>query len=117
MKKLLLILFFIVSTASFAQQKKGNTLIKNEVASSITNISAYPNPFSVSTKIRFNSTSEQSIEFSLKNLLGKTIFTQIYKAKKGFNSIKFSRNEFARGMYIYTLQTNTEVVSKRLIIR
>jgi hypothetical protein len=118
MKKLLLLLFFIIFTSSFAQQKeKNNSTPKIEINSTISNITAYPNPFSESTIISFTSQKEQSVEFSLKNLLGKTIFNQTHNAKKGLNSFTFKRNEFVRGIYIYTLQTQDEVISKRLIIR
>ncbi len=117
MKKLLLLLFFIVFTASFAQQKEKKAIFKNDMTSSISNITAYPNPFSENTKISFISIRKQSIDFSVKNLLGKTIFNRAFKAKKGLNSFIFNRNKFVRGMYIYTIQTNTEVISKRLIIR
>lgn len=117
MKKLLLLLFFMIITASFAQKKEKDATLKNEVVTSIFNINAYPNPFSESTKISFTCSNSQTIQFSLKNLLGKTIFRKNFTAKKGFNSFKFNRNNFVRGMYIYSLQTNTEVVSKRLIMR
>jgi ABC-type cobalt transport system substrate-binding protein len=117
MKKLLLLLFIMSITFSFSQQKDKNTTSKNEIVATISNISAYPNPFSESTKISFTSTQLQSINFSIKNLLGKTIFKQTLSAKKGFNSFKFNRSNFTRGMYIYSLQTNNEVISKRLIMR
>jgi hypothetical protein len=117
MKKLLLLLFLIIITSSFAQQKEKNAAFNNEIVSSISNITAYPNPFSENTKISFTSIRKQSIDFSVKNLLGKTIFNQAFETKKGFNSFIFNRNKFVRGMYIYTIQTNSEVISKRLIIR
>jgi len=117
MKKLLLLLFIMSITLSFSQQKERNTISKNEKVTSISNISAYPNPFSDNTKISFTSTQIQSIDFSIKNLLGKTIFKETFTAKKGFNSLIFNRNNFNRGMYIYSLQTNNEVISKRLIMR
>ncbi len=118
MKKLLLLLIFIVITSSsFAQHKERKVISKYETALSITNITAYPNPFNESTKISFTSSSKQAVTFSVKNLLGKTIFYKTIEVKKGFNSFAFYRDEFARGMYIYTLQSKDEVVSKRLIIR
>jgi len=117
MKKLLLLLFFMIITTSFAQQKDKDSILKNEIVLSISNITAYPNPFSESTRISFTSSSVQTIRFSVKNLLGKTIFNQTLNAKKGFNSLKFNRNNFVRGMYIYSLQTTTEVISKRMIMR
>ena len=118
MKKLLLLLIFIVITSSsFAQYKERKAISKYETAVSLTNITAYPNPFTESTKIRFTSTSKQTVKFSVINLLGKTIFYKTFEVKEGFNSFTFYRDEFAKGIYIYSIQCKDEVVSKRLIIR
>jgi len=117
MKKLLLIILLGCTGFSFAQQKYRTITSKNQVIKTISNITAYPNPFSVKTQISFRSSSDQTINLAVKNLLGKTIYNQTTKVKKGFNSLKFNRNNLAKGMYIYSLQTNHEVISKRLIIR
>jgi len=117
MKKLLLFILLGCISFSFAQQKSTNATSKNQIIKTISNITSYPNPFTYKTQISFISSSEQTINLSVKNLLGKTVYNQTSKAKKGFNSLKFNRNNLAKGMYIYSLQTNHEVISKRLIIR
>jgi len=53
----------------------------------------------------------------VKNLLGTTVYEETINAKTGYNSIQFYRNNLTKGMYIYTLQTESEIVSKRLIIQ
>lgn len=119
MKKILLITFFLFSAISFAQQIESNEDVvkKNSHSTTLTSVSASPNPFSIQTRIRFKSSKEQLIRFTVKNLLGKTVFLQQIDSKKGNNSINFERNNISKGMYIYTLQTETEVISKRLVIR
>jgi len=119
MKKLLLITFLFFTTLSFSQQRdvNNNTLKRNETTSTITSVTASPNPFNIRTVVRFDSKVNQVIEFSVKNLLGKTVYYIRIDAKKGLNSIRFERNDIAKGMYIYTLQSEYEVVSKRLVIQ
>ena len=116
MKKLLLITFLLLTTFSFAQQKeKDSIFIKNTVT--LSSVSAYPNPFTIRTKINFHSNKNQLVEFTVKNLLGKTVYGERIDSKTGLNSISFNRENLTKGMYIYSLQTETEVVSKRLVIR
>lgn len=118
MKKLLFLIFIFVNTIFFAQQNDDNTTIKqNSSTNTLSSISASPNPFNVNTQISFYSSKNQTIEFAVKNLLGKTVFRKKILSKTGTNFFNFGRNDITKGMYIYTLQTDVEVISKRLVIR
>lgn len=119
MKKLLLITLLLVFSFSFGQQveRTDSNAVKSTPVATITSISASPNPFTVKTNIRFNSTKIQKVVFSVKNLLGKVVYEESVEAKRGYNSIPFDRNNITKGMYIYSLQTESEIVSKRLVIR
>lgn len=119
MKKLLLIALLLSVTFSFAQQKNENDFDpnNNEPPKTILSLSASPNPFSVRTKINFQLTEAKLIEFSVKNLLGKTVYFEKIDGKSGVNSIIFDKDDLIKGMYIYSIQTENQVVSKRLIIR
>jgi len=104
---------------SFAQQngKKNNVVEKNKTIVTLTSITATPNPFNIKTSIHFQSTKRQWVEFSVKNLLGKKIYSQNIEAETGLNNIVFEKNDLIKGMYIYTLQSGTEIASKRLVIQ
>lgn len=118
-KKLLLILFLLTfSTASFSQDDDAldKAILENSL-SGINDVVASPNPFSVTTKIRFQADEEIEIDFYVKDLLGNTIHIQKVKAKKGANSIPFYRNELESGIYIYSLKTKSKVISKRIVIK
>ncbi|WP_298264460.1 T9SS type A sorting domain-containing protein [uncultured Lutibacter sp.] len=119
MKKLLLITFLCIFSFSFAQQngEKNTAVIQKEPPTTLSSISAYPNPFNVRTRINFKSSQSQIIEFTVKNLLGKTVYFKKINAKIGYNSIEFERDDLRKGMYIYSLQTDSEIISKRLVIR
>jgi len=117
MKILFLTTFLVFSSLCFAQRngRYNNVLKDNKIT--ITSITAIPNPFTLKTTIRFKSTTSQPVAFSVKNLLGKKIHSQHINAETGLNSIVFEKNNLIKGMYIYTLQSETEIISKRLVIQ
>ncbi|SDX14294.1 Por secretion system C-terminal sorting domain-containing protein [Lutibacter oricola] len=119
MKKLLLLITLIISTHLFAQQTSDNNILvdKQKVTSSITIITTYPNPFNVRTNISFKSTKQQTVVFTIQNLLGKTVFVEKISARKGKNIFTYTRNNLTKGMYLYSLKTGNEIVSKRMVIK
>lgn len=113
MKKILFIIFLSISSIGFAQQSQPNAAVKK----TIENVNAYPNPLTVESKISFTCKENKRVTLRVKNLLGKTVFAKVIDAKIGKNKITFQRRNLESGMYIYSLQTNSEVISKRLVIK
>ena len=112
MKKLLLIAFLFISASAFAQQTK---VVDDE--KTISKVTSSPNPFTSNTKISFYNSKSQDVILTVKNLLGKTVYTFTFDSKKGNNSIPFYRDGLVSGIYIYSIQTDEEIISKRLVIR
>jgi hypothetical protein len=104
-KKILFILFLLIATIGFSQEK------------SITKLSAAPNPFTTLTKISFNSIEKGTIIFNVKNVLGKTVHKKQLSILKGKNSISFFKQDLLPGIYIYSIQNKKSIVSKRLVIK
>jgi len=88
-----------------------------EPKSTITQVAAYPNPLDKETQITFYSNIAQNVIFEVKNVLGKSVYKIKVQAKIGRNNLIFNKQKLSSGMYIYSLQTNAEVVSKRLVIK
>ena len=103
-KKVLFTLFLFSATLAFSQK-------------SLTKLSAVPNPFVTETKINFISDADQTVILSVKNVLGRTVYSRRLKVKKGKNSIPFSKDNLRSGMYIYAIQNSKELVSKRFVIK
>ncbi len=114
MKKILLILFLCIFTFGFSQQ---NLQVKTNNTSSIKGLSTFPNPFTESTRITFKSNKNQEVKLIVKNLLGKTVFLHKFSIKPGNISLSFHKNELKSGTYIYSIQTDSEIISKRLVIK
>jgi len=119
MKKLLFIalLLFLTAPVIAQQHTRGTKVVKNVASKTLSAVTANPNPFRASTRINFTSTQRQTVTFTVKNLLGKTVYMERFNAKRGKNYIPFKRDNLQNGMYIYSLQTDTEIISKRLVIR
>ena len=115
MKKILLILFIFITTVTLAQSKNQESILIQKNA--IENLGAYPNPLLTETKISFRSKENTSAILKIKNLLGKTVHSKAFTVKKGENSITFYKNSLESGMYIYSVQTASQIVSKRLVIK
>jgi sucrose-6-phosphate hydrolase SacC (GH32 family) len=116
MKKLLLITTLLLSSLVFAQQNQIRTN-NSYVEKTIKNVSASPNPLINQTKISFYSSVDQNVILTIKNLLGKTVFQQQFISKKGNKSITFYKNNLDTGMYIYSIQSDSGITSKRLVIK
>lgn len=104
-KKVLFISFLFLFTVGFSQEK------------SISNLTAHPNPFSESTTISFESKQEQGVFLIIKNVLGKTVFRKGYYTASGKKTIVFERNDLKPGMYIYAIQSENGVISKRFVVK
>ena len=118
-KKLLLITFLLTfSTAIFAQDEDAldKAILENSL-NGIHDVVASPNPFSVTTRIRFQADEAMNIDFFVKDLLGNVIYSQKVKVKKGANSIAFYRDELESGIYIYSIKTKVKIISKRIVIK
>ncbi|MEN8186445.1 MAG: T9SS type A sorting domain-containing protein [Bacteroidota bacterium] len=119
-KKLLLFFIFLLTFSASVFSQEGDIRdrqILEQAANEIHDVVASPNPFSVTTRIRFFADDEIELEFFVKDLLGNTIHFKKVKAKKGANSIPFYRGELASGIYIYSLKTKTKIISKRIVIK
>jgi len=115
-KKLLLLLFITFSTTIFAQQEQQDGIVK-DTTMVLKDIVASPNPFSVTTKIKFHAYRSFELEFSVKDLIGNVVYFKKFTTKKGANYIPFYRNKLDSGIYIYSIKTNNEVLSKRIVIK
>ena len=104
LKRLLFVVFLFISVVAFSQK-------------SIEKVYAAPNPFTTNTKVFIQTKTPQTVYFSVKNILGKTVYSKKVVLKKGKNSIPFSKNKLKSGLYIYAIKSKNEFFSKRIVIQ
>lgn len=104
-KKILFVFAFFIISVSFSQEKN------------IEKLMAAPNPFSNSTTISFDSKNDVKATLTVKNILGKVVYQKSIQAEKGNNAIPFLKGDLTSGIYIYTIQSKENTISKRLVIQ
>jgi hypothetical protein len=76
----------------------------------------FPNPVNNNAKIQFISGNLADVVFTVFNHLGVKIEEKHIAASRGVNDIEVSANDYANGMYLYSINNGIQIVSKRMII-
>ncbi|MFD3003043.1 T9SS type A sorting domain-containing protein [Pontibacter toksunensis] len=90
---------------------------EEEVTNISKEVSAYPNPFSAQTTIRFTATENGKATVELYNIIGAkigTLFNSDVKAGEEYK-VRISDMKLAKGTYLYFIQNNQSRMSGRLI--
>lgn len=83
--------------------------------SSMKKISVYPNPTTDKVTINFNNNKTAQLSISLKNVLGKTIFSTKQSITVNAKQV-IDLSTFAKGVYILEISTTKDSFSKQLIV-
>jgi hypothetical protein len=77
----------------------------------------YPNPFNSSTVISYSIPREGKVTLELYNAIGELIITIINgHFDEGMHIVSLSSDNLPSGVYLYKLQTDTQVLIKKLLI-
>ncbi len=77
----------------------------------------YPNPFNPSTKISFGLPQRSSVVLKVFNALGQEVAELVNESlEAGTHSYNFDASKLTSGVYIYSLQTDAGVISKKMTL-
>jgi hypothetical protein len=77
----------------------------------------YPNPFNATTVIKYTMPTAGFVTLKIYDMLGKEISTVINSHKyAGEHSITYTASDLASGVYLYRLQINDFISSKKFIL-
>lgn len=77
----------------------------------------YPNPFNPTTKIRFSIPSAGNCSIKIYNVLGQIIQSYSYSdLAVGTHEINFNGSNLASGIYLYSLEFNNTIVTKKMMM-
>ena len=77
----------------------------------------YPNPFNPATEIRFSLAEDAKVNLSVYNTNGQLVRTLIDgKTEKGYHTVSFDASELNSGMYLYMLDVNGKVQTKKMLM-
>jgi len=75
-----------------------------------------PNPFSKTSLVEFYSPSNTLVTIKVANMLGSIVMNKSIWAQTGNNRYVLSAKDFEPGIYFYTLSTEKQTVTKRMVI-
>lgn len=78
----------------------------------------YPNPFNPATNIRFSLSKSASVSMHIYDITGRLVSTllQEQSLNSGRHTIQFNASDLASGVYIYRLNVDGEVFTKKLTL-
>ncbi len=77
----------------------------------------YPNPFNPTTIISYSIDRAQHVSLKVYDILGRTVTTLIDgRQTTGLHHVRFNASHLASGLYIYRLQADTKVITKKMMV-
>jgi hypothetical protein len=77
----------------------------------------YPNPFNPATSIKFKLPVKSFVSLVVYDVLGNEVATLVKEEKPaGFYEVNFNANNLVSGVYIYRLQANSFIQTKKMIL-
>ncbi|MBN2102963.1 T9SS type A sorting domain-containing protein [bacterium] len=77
----------------------------------------FPNPFNPSTTIQFNLLQKSAVKLTVYDVLGNEVATLVNDVRQaGLNTVTFDGSNFSSGVYFYTLETATEVITNKMML-
>jgi predicted nucleotidyltransferase len=94
------------------------TSIEDELIPLVTKLyQNYPNPFNPATEIRFSLAEDSKVNLSIYNTNGQLVRTMLDgKTEKGYHTVNFDASELNSGMYLYRLDVNGNVQTKKMLM-
>ena len=77
----------------------------------------YPNPFNPVTTIKFSLPESGNVKLTIYNLLGEQVAEPVNEFKNaGVHTINFNASELNSGVYIYKIESNGFVQSRKMTL-
>jgi len=77
----------------------------------------FPNPFNPATKINYTIDKPGRVMLKMYNVLGKEMATLVDEVQSaGAYSVTWDASTLPSGVYIYTLQSGSQIMSKKLLL-
>lgn len=90
----------------------------NERPSRFTLAQNYPNPFNSTTTISYHITNQSFVTLKVVDLLGREIETLVNAVQEpGSKSVRYDVDKLASGIYLYRIQVNGEVQSRKFLVQ
>jgi len=90
---------------------------KGQIARSFNLNQNYPNPFNPSTKIDYTLPVKSNVSLKVYDMLGREVASLVNATQEaGVHSVNLNASKLASGMYIYTLKSGNNTMSKKMML-
>jgi hypothetical protein len=76
-----------------------------------------PNPFHGTTAIKYFAAKPMNLQFTVTDLAGKQLHSEIVRASLGENAIQFDATDFAPGIYLYRIGNGEKSVTSKMVVQ
>lgn len=109
-------------SVQFIMIEKGDNLLNPTSVARVQNddlrLANYPNPFSSSTTIQFQTSSEEWVVLDVFDQTGRKISTLINNVlQAGMHKVDFDGSSFPEGLYFYQLKMGTHTETQKLMLK
>lgn len=123
--------YFAVAVGTNETEMLANMLLAQQKYNQITSVESdlnnipldftleqnYPNPFNPSTKISFGLPQRSGVVLKVFNALGQQVAELVNESlEAGIHSYNFDASKLTSGIYVYSLQTDAGVISKKMTL-
>ena len=75
-----------------------------------------PNPAITSTRVPYSVPEPGKVTLELTDANGQVLYTTVQEAEQGVNYIELNTNNFAAGVYYYTIHYKDIVLTKKMVV-
>lgn len=104
------------STKKIVNAANASNFTSTNDISSIASINLYPNPADNYSLIRVNLSQPQELTITVTDISGKMVASNNYGMQSGDNVYPLNTETLGSGIYFVNIQTNEEMISKKLVI-
>jgi len=80
-------------------------------------VMVYPNPAQDNIHLSFNLKEETKIDLTLSDISGKQLISRSYEATMGHNQLTFDVSNFAKGIYVFRINTEKGALNYKVVIK
>lgn len=96
---------------------KSDLPIEEDMPTEVSLAQNYPNPFNPSTVVRFTLDAERQTRLAVYDILGREVAVLVDgRMPAGTHSVTFDATDLAGGVYVYRLQADGKVLSRKLTL-
>jgi hypothetical protein len=88
----------------------------DQIAEANASLEIFPNPANDIVNIWFDSDEDTPAHLKIYNLTGKEIYNRAFQLTEGDNDFSFQTSTWVKGIYIVSMTTSNNVITKKLIV-